>query len=139
VTEVDAATAVSAIEDICSTGNDHVTNHVAPQQVQLERQCMAANLNIAATARGAGDCRSVSPDINTVINGCCNGANAVCNSSATAKQIDDSGCIGLLDRFNNLETTINIGVSLGAANPGRCQASRNNGFLNPGRNRLVLP
>jgi len=100
---------------------------------------MAANLNIAATALGAGDCRSVSPDINAVINGCCNGPNAVCDSGASATEIDASGCIGLLDAFNNLETTINIGVPLGAANPGKCQASRSNGFVNPGRDREILP
>src|SRR5438067_318690 len=130
------ATPVSATEDICSVGTDSKANNTSPQQVQLIRQCMSAALNLAATAHAPqpGDCNSVFPGITQMFNTCCTGPTSVCDSGASPGAIDASGCIGSLDRFNSLETTIDIGVSQGSANPGPCQASKNNGFLNPGRN-----
>src|SRR5437016_2119891 len=131
-----AATPVSATEDICSVGTDSKANNTSPQQVQLIRQCMAAALNLAATARAPqpGDCNSVFPGITATFNTCCTGPTSVCDRGASAAAIDASVCIWSLDRFNSLETTIDIGVSQGPANSGPCQASKNNGFLNPGRN-----
>jgi len=130
------ATPVSATEDICSVGTDSKANNTSPQQVQLIRQCMAAALNLAATAQAPtpGDCNSVSPGISSQFDTCCTGPTSVCDSGASPAAIDASGCIGILDRFNNLETTFDIGVGQGRAEPSACQASKNNGFLNPGRN-----
>jgi len=131
-----AATPVSSTEDICSVGTDSKANHTSPQQVQLIRQCMSAALNLAATAHAPtpGDCNSVSPGISSQFDTCCTGPTSVCDSGASPAAIDASGCIGILDRFNNLETTFDIGVGQGRAEPSACQASKNNGFLNPGRN-----
>ena len=131
-----AATPVSSTEDMCSVGTDSKANHTSPQQVQLIRQCMSAALNLAATAHAPtpGDCNSVSPGISTQFDTCCTGPTSVCDSGASPAAIDASGCIGILDRFNNLETTFDIGVGQGRAEPSACQASKNNGFLNPGRN-----
>src|SRR5438093_4309292 len=130
------ATPVSATEDICSVGTDSKANNTSPQQVQLIRQCMAAALNLAATAHAPqpGDCNSVDPGITDTFNTCCTGPTSVCDSGASSATIDASGCIGSLDQFNSLETTIDIGVNQGPADAGPCQASKNNGFLNPGRN-----
>src|SRR5437899_2439857 len=126
-----AATPVSSTEDICSVGTDSKTNHTSPQQVQLIRQCMAAALNLAATAHAPqpGDCNSVFPGITQMFNTCCSGPTSVCDSGQSAAAIDASGCIGTLDRFNNLETTFDIGIGQGRADPSACQASKNNGFL----------
>src|SRR5438067_1773372 len=130
------ATPVSATEDICSVGTDSKANNTSPQQVQLIRQCMSAALNLAATAHAPqpGDCNSVFPGITQMFNTCCTGPTSVCDSGASPGAIDASGCIGTIDRFNNLETTFDIGVGQGPARPADCQASKNNGFLNPGRN-----
>jgi len=131
-----AATPVSSTEDICSVGTDFKANDTSPQQVQLIRQCMAAALNLAATAHAPapGDCNAVSPGISSQFDTCCTGATSVCDSGASPAAIDASGCIGILDRFNGLETTFDVGIHPGRADPSACQASRNNGFLNPGRN-----
>jgi len=131
-----AATPVSSTEDICSVGTDSKANNTSPQQVQLIRQCMSAALNLAATAHAPqpGDCNSVFPGITQMFNTCCTGPTSVCDSGASPGAIDASGCIGTIDRFNNLETTFDIGVGQGPARPADCQASKNNGFLNPGRN-----
>ena len=97
---------------------------------------MSAALNLAATAHAPqpGDCNSVFPGITQMFNTCCTGPASVCDSGASPGAIDASGCIGTLDRFNNLETTFDIGVGQGPAKPADCHASKNNGFLNPGRN-----
>src|SRR5205809_3072709 len=112
-----AATPVSSTEDICSVGTDSGANPTSPQQVQLIRQCMSAALNLAATAHAPqpGDCNSVFPGITQMFNSCCTGPTSVCDSGASPGAIDASGCIGTLDRFNNLETTFDIGVGQGPA------------------------
>jgi len=74
------------------------------------------------------------PGITQMFDTCCTGPTSVCDSGASPGAIDASGCIGTLDRFNNLETTFDIGLKQGAAAPGACRNSKNNGFLNPGRN-----
>src|SRR5438128_10657608 len=97
---------------------------------------MSAALNLAATAQAPhpGDCSSASPGITQMFDTCCTGPTSVCDSGASPGAIDASGCIGTLDRFNNLETTFDIGVGQGLARPADCQASKNKGFLNPGLN-----
>ena len=97
---------------------------------------MSAALNLAATAHAPqpGDCNSVFPGITQMFDTCCTGPTSVCDSGASPGAIDASGCIGTLDRFNNLETTFDFGVGEGPSKPADCQAAKNNGFLNPGRN-----
>jgi hypothetical protein len=61
ITTTDSGVQGSATEDICSVGRDAQTLNFFPQQLQLERQCMAANLNVAATIEGGGDCVGAFP------------------------------------------------------------------------------
>jgi len=138
ITTTDSNTQGSATEDICSVGKDAKTLNFFPQQIQLERQCMAANLNVAATLEGGGDCAGAFPvgdplipeGISALLDRCCNGTNAVCRSSDTDNEISASDCIGLIDAFNNTELTFNAGLPQGSAQPGKCQRSKNNGFVN---------
>jgi len=132
-----AKTLVSATEDMCSVGTDAKTVGTSPQQIQLIRQCMAANLNIAATTAGGGSCESQYAGINEIIDECCNAVDSVCNSGASPAQISMSGCISKLDAFNNLPDTLDpFGPFFrpGPADPTACKASKNNGWVNPGRN-----
>src|SRR5437667_82845 len=114
-----AATPVSSTEDICSVGTDSGANHTSPQPLQLIRHCISAALNLAATAHAPqpGDCNSVFPGITQMFNTCCTGPTRVCDSGASPGAIDASGCIGTLDRFNNLETTVDLGLRPAPARP----------------------
>jgi len=138
ITTTDSGVQGSATEDMCSIGKDAQTLNFFPQQLQLERQCMAANLNVAATIEGGGDCVGAFPvgdplipeGITALLDHCCNGTNAVCRSSDTDTEISDSDCIGLIDAFNNTELAFDAGLPQAAAKPGKCQQSKNNGFVN---------
>jgi hypothetical protein len=137
ITSVEAEVDASATEDICSVGKDAKTLGFFSQQIQLERQCMAANLNVAATLQGQGDCSGQFPvgdplipeGITALLDRCCNGANAVCTSGDSGSEISASNCIGLIDAFNNTELTFDVGLPFGSAKPGRCQKAKNNGFV----------
>jgi hypothetical protein len=130
----------SAIEDMCSVGKDAKTLSVYPQQVQLERQCMAALLNVAATASLEGSCETAFPGTTELIAECCTAADSVCSSAlapgvenADGRTIND--CIGDLDAFNNNDSaepdvTGTIFESPGPADPSLCQDAKNNGNLN---------
>ena len=153
------ATNGSAIEDMCSVGrdskrfsNDDDNNQsTSNQQVQLERQCMAAQLNLAATAFFGGSCDTEFPGMAVSIASCCGLAVddvSTCNGGNTPADISASECIEKLDMFNNLSDpedpvdTISLcpNTDLGTvapcnAEPGECRDSKNNRFLNPGRDR----
>jgi hypothetical protein len=123
----------SSTEDMCFGGRDFKENDTSASQLQLIRQCMAAHLNIAATAVGQGSCESAYPAINDTIAYCCED---LCSSGADKSVINDSGCIGMLDAFNNLPDTLDpFGdfISPGPAQPGECRESNGNGWVNPGR------
>jgi hypothetical protein len=133
---VTAGIAVSATEDLTFSGKDFKNNNTSPQQLQLIRQCAAANLNVAATLTGGGDCESEFPTLGALLDRCCNGPDPVCNSDSSPNEIGTSQCIELLDEFNNsLDTIAPFGpfVRPGPANPRQCQAANGNGFVNPGR------
>ena len=85
----------SAIEDLCKSGDDFKANGVSPQRLSLVRQCTAAALNIAATDAMGGDCGS---DVAGLIASCCD---TLCTSDASGQTISESGCIEMLDAFNN--------------------------------------
>jgi hypothetical protein len=128
----------STAEDMCSSGRDFKENDTSPQQLQLIRQCMAAHLNIAATVAGQGSCEGSYPNINNIINSCCEDlcpGNAS-TGGATKQEITSSGCIGLLDAFNNLNDTLDpygAFIRPGPAQPGECREANGNGYVNPGR------
>jgi hypothetical protein len=157
---VDAATQGSAIEDLVF-GRDHkidngrrrrpgvdpaslgYPNGIAPQNLQLVRQCTAATLNLAATLEADGDCDTEIPGISQTIENCC--SRDLC--TATASAISDSECIETLDAFNNADfggidfgtpevfpTSKGTGMA-GNFPPGRadsstCREANGNGFIN---------
>jgi hypothetical protein len=154
---VDAMTQGSAIEDLVF-GNDHTIdngrrgvdpavlgypNGIAPQNLQLVRQCTAAQLNLAVTEVAEGDCNSEIPGIVERINACC----TLEQCTASADTIDASGCIEDLDDFNNEDFGSNElgipdtfpssnGTGLagyfppGAADSSTCSEANGNGFIN---------
>jgi hypothetical protein len=155
---VDAATPGSAIEDLVF-GNDHkldnglsgvdpaglgYPNGIAPQNLQLVRQCTAAQLNLAATQAAEGDCNSEISGIEQRIDECC--MPHQCTASADA--ISASGCIGDLDAFNNADfggnelaipdtfpSSNGTGTAgnfpRGRADSSTCREANGNGFINP--------
>ena len=134
-------TPVSAVEDLCESNLDARANNTSPQQLQLIRQCLAAELNIVATAQApiSGDCESVldstGETISALMDRCCNGEGNLCDSGASGSVISGSDCIGLLDTFNNSGETVSGGLfdKPGPANSTYCKQSNGNGFVNPGR------
>ena len=143
VNTTEAMTLVSSTEDMCSVGTDNktITPPTSPQQIQLVRQCMAANLNIEATNEIGGNCESDYPNITTLINDCCNNAGSICRKGATPSDIDASQCIGNLDAFNNLPDSLtnDLFEHPGSANPDKCKASKNNAWVNTGAGRIYGP
>jgi hypothetical protein len=61
----------SAIEDMCSIGKDAKPNQTTNTQLQLERQCMAAALNLNASRLLDGNCESEMPGIMDDFGDCC--------------------------------------------------------------------
>jgi hypothetical protein len=135
LTNTTAGAAGSAIEDMCGTGGpDFKPNNTSPQQLQLIRQCTAAALNLEASLVGTLNCEAAFPGITADFNNCC-GDGGVCDSGKTGKQISDSGCIGILDAFNNQFDASDFPAFLvnSSAQPEQCQIANGNGFVNPGR------
>ena len=117
----------SATEDMCFSGQDAKGAKTSPQQLQLVRQCMAANLNVAASFAGGGACGSA---IEARIAECCA---SLCTSGARGTTISNSMCIEDLDEFNNSADTLEpygSFLSPGPADPTSCKASRGNGWVN---------
>jgi len=132
----------SAVEDLCSVGRDPKDECVFGQQVQLERQCMAANLNFAATMEEFdSSCDNAFPGAAQMLAECCNMEGSVCTSALTpgeeaVNSRTINGCIEALDAFNNNNAAEPEDLSgtpfetPGPADPSACQNSKNNGFLN---------
>ncbi len=138
----------SATEDMCSVGTDPKTKQVYDQQVQLERQCMAALLNVAATEQFfEASCDAAFAGAAEMIAECCTAENSVCRSSLAPGEpgLDQrtiNSCIQALDAFNNNDEAEpdvagTIFESPGPADPSECQDSKNNGFLNARPRRTV--
>jgi len=147
---IGAANPGSAIEDLDFSGRDFNASDTSPQQLQLIRQCTAAALNFAASARAGGSCSDVvlsdGRTIDEVFAACCED---LCTSGASGPTISESNCIERLDEVNNLEpdtltcesdppAPFPFCPSLGAngfnATPATCEEANGNGFVNPGRN-----
>jgi hypothetical protein len=135
----------STTEDLCGTGGpDFKPVGTSPQQLQLIRQCTSAALNLVATGKGnltGGEniCDVSDPLIGPAFNSCCIGTAAVpaiCYIGAKPAAIDASGCIGILDAFNNqFEGTdfTTVGLTNSPAEPLQCQIANGNGDVNGGR------
>jgi hypothetical protein len=111
----------SVIEDLNFSGKDFKDGRnwvTSPQQLQLIRQCSVAELNFAASAANGGSCEnellSSGDTIGAVITACCD---ELCTSGASGSTISGSGCIELLDEFNNSQDTF------GACVGGVCEGS----------------
>lgn len=133
ITNVDAYTDGSAIEDMCSVGTD-AKNAVDPAttntNTNLARHCMAAVLNIAASESLGGSCSSVHAGLNEQIGECCTDPGMTGESKS---DIDAAACIGFLEAFNESPDTLATQgpfVSPGPADSEACRDSKNNGFLN---------
>ena len=111
-----------------------MNNSTSPQQLQLIRQCTAAALNIAASADNGGNCGSDFPELEDLLEECCDN---LCNSAAEPSEISDSGCIEDLDVFNNSPDTLvpvpDLFLNPPDATPADCGEANGNGFVNPGR------
>jgi hypothetical protein len=135
VDNTDPATAVSATEDMCFGGRDF-RGVTSPQQLQLIRQCMAAQLNVAASVAGDGGCTTFPFDTGTIgvaalLGECCDG---LCTSGATGQAISESTCIDRLDAFNNSDDTLDTFgpfVQPGPAQSQSCQEANGNEWVNP--------
>jgi len=123
-------------QDMCINANEAKAANTSPQQLQIIRQCAAANLNTAATLEGGGDCGSDIAGINEMIANCCNDPDSVCRSGLSGQAIGDSGCIEQIDAFNNsVDTLLPFGPfdPPGKVQPKECQASSKDKTVNPGR------
>jgi hypothetical protein len=124
------ATPGSAIEDM-NFGNDHKAAGTSPQQLQLIRQCTAAALNIAASEANEGSCEGVvlssGETIAEVFDSCCD--EDLCDSDASGNEISSSGCIELLDEFNNSQDS--FGDCVGGLCEGTLTACASNEDCSP--------
>jgi len=122
-----------------SNSNDASANGTSPQQLQLIRQCMAAELNMAASVDLGGSCESETINLESIVSimdRCCRGADSVCRGETCGQEISESRCIEPLDMFNNsLDTLEKVDpfISPGPALSCDCAAANGNGFVNPGR------
>lgn len=105
---------------------------IAPQNLQLIRQCAAAHLNVAATADAVGNCEAAYPGgIRKTLERCC--SLEMCTGSA--EEITASECIELLDTFNSFSPPGELEFAedvpgLSPAQPGACRGANGNGFIN---------
>jgi hypothetical protein len=135
ITSTLAVNSCSATEDICSVGSDSNTLGIAPQDMQLVRQCMAAELNFAASTIDGGSCSNTSPGIDSTLADCCGTAGVCALGGTPVNGATVDSCISALDAFNSLETTITNSTLLtspGPADSSLCQASNGDGIVNTG-------
>jgi len=123
----------SSAEAMCMSGTDAKKAGSNMHYLQLVRQLTAAKLNVAASLEDGGTCDTVGGvNIDDLIERC--EAAALCGDSGPkgGSLITASGCIGLLDAFNNSEDTLDVFgpfVSPGPAAPGECQEANGNGVI----------
>lgn len=141
----------SAIEDMCSIGKDAKPNDTTNTQLQLERQCMAAALNLAASRELEGNCESELPGISDDFADCCGigleaGEASVCNGGVSSEEHTINACIDKLDTFNNYafgeidddDLCPSEATGLEApcsADSSVCRDAKGNGFVNAERDR----
>lgn len=119
----------STTEAICSVGQDGKLYAGGPQQAQLVRQCVAAQLNILATVEGGGNCSTSFPSA-TFFEDCC-GAVSECAGDDIAG-VSVASCINGVDAFNNAPDTIATFAPFNGPGPAislLCHDSKNNGVI----------
>jgi hypothetical protein len=127
LTNVAAGNGNSAIEAMCSVGTDGKI--LGPNKTQLIRQCTAAYLNVAVTLAEEGDCSSGYPQLNAVLDACCD-SDSICTGEYQGSYTMGA-CINILDEFNNSEDTLDSELlnRPGMADPTACQGSKGNGVV----------
>ena len=144
----------SAIEDMCSIGKDHKSAKTTNTQLNLERHCMAAMLNISAThLQEGGSCESEYPGISEGLAFCCGageevGEESICNTDDAYAKMYLSDCIGFVAGFNELDDGNELDeMDLCPDNPytgfeapcsadsSACRAAKGNQFVNGPRDR----
>ncbi len=127
---VNAGVDCSAIEDMCSLGQDAAKLGIDPTQANLIFQCAAAELNLAVTQQDGGSCGNTIPNSTYTFDQCCGLAGAC----ATANPATLYGCQQAVSAFNQLydNTTLTSGSVLNnpGADPSNCQAANGNLFVN---------
>jgi hypothetical protein len=122
LTGTDAGFGDSATEALCVAGGVECKSNTA--YVQLVRQLAAAKLNLVATEFNGGTCGDA---ISALITKC----ESLCNADQTT--ISASGCIQLLDAFNQSVDTLTPTPAPfnnpGPADPTQCQAATGNGIV----------
>jgi hypothetical protein len=120
----------SAIEDMCSIGNDAAKLGINPVQANLIFQCAAAELNLAVTQQDGGSCSNTITGYDVTLDTCC-GSGGVCATGNTALL---SQCQDAVSFFNTLFDTTTLSpnsvLNNPGANPDNCQAANGNGFVN---------
>ena len=144
----------SAIEDMCSIGKDHKKVQTTNAQLNLERHCMAAMLNISATTlQEGGSCESEYPGVSQGLAFCCGagleeGEESICNTDNADAKALVSDCIGFVGGFNELNDGNALDLmdlcpdneftgfeSPCSADSSVCRVSKGNGFVNGPRDR----
>lgn len=116
---------------LCINATEAKKSGTSMQQLQLARQCAAAELNIQATNEGGGDCQTDLAGLNDIMANCCRDADSFCRAGLSGQEISASGCIEQLDAFNNLPDTLEpFGpfAPPGKANPTACKAASKDGI-----------
>ena len=120
----------SAIEDMCSLGQDAAKLGINPVQANLIFQCAAAELNLAVTQQDGGDCGATIPNSTLTFAGCC----GLAGSCATADQATLDACQQAVSAFNAQYDTVTLTSGSVLNNPGAdptaCQSANGNGFVN---------
>ncbi|TAM82166.1 MAG: hypothetical protein EPN47_09465 [Acidobacteria bacterium] len=127
---VSAGVDCSAVEDMCSLGQDAAKLGIDPTQANLIFQCAAAELNLAVTQQDGGNCGNTIPNSILTFDQCCGLAGAC----ATGDPNLISGCQQAVSAFNAQfdTTTLNSGSVLNTpgADSSNCRVANGNGFVN---------
>jgi hypothetical protein len=119
----------SAIEDMCSLGQDAAKLGIDPVQANLIFQCAAAELNLQVTQQDGGSCGNTIPNSNLMFDACC-GLGGACATGGA----DLNACQAAVSAFNALydNTTLTSGSVLNnpGASPGNCQTANGNLIVN---------
>jgi hypothetical protein len=130
-----AKTQGSGTEDLCSIGggkSNPPQTTISNTQRQIERECAAANMNLAVSSLRKVDCEAADPGITNLIDTCCNSVKNVCNDG-TQGAFTTNGCIASLDVFNNTAfagTANATDFGPPGAQPTQCKAAKASGFVN---------
>lgn len=114
----DVANETEAIREMCVNNSNANAQGISRQRVQLQRQCMAAQINLLATAATPeGDSTSCDPEFEGVDGGitarimnCCAGCDSLC---AVGDDAEVSSCLGDVSAFNEEDFCVEFDLITG--------------------------